>query len=132
MERFRTLFKQAFKYGIVGAANTLLTFAIYLALTELFGCDKKLSNLTGYVAGVANSFIWNKQWTFKQAGAWWGSGIRFLAGFIICYVLQRLLFDCLNAHLPVPHTYNFIIAMIFYNILFFLSSKYIIFKARKA
>ena len=132
MEGFKILFKQAFKYGIVGAANTLLTFAVYLALTELFGCGKNLSNLIGYVAGVANSFIWNKQWTFKQAGAWLGSGIRFLTGFIICYLLQRWLFGYLNAHMPVPHVYNFVIAMIFYNILFFLSSKYIIFKERKA
>ena len=132
MKNSGILFKQVFKYGIVGASNTLLTFAAYFTLAELFGCNKNLSNLIGYVAGLANSFIWNKQWTFKQTGAWIGSSIRFLAGFIACYILQRLLFDYLNVHLPVPHTYNFIIAMIFYNILFFLSSKYIIFKERKA
>ena len=57
--------KQAIKYGVVGLSNTLITMIVIWVMMKLFGCREGLSNLTGYVAGILNSFIWNKQWTFK-------------------------------------------------------------------
>ena len=57
--------KQAIKYGVVGLSNTLITMIVIWVMMKLFGCREGLSNLTGYVAGILNSFIWNKQWTFQ-------------------------------------------------------------------
>ena len=58
--------KQAIKYGIVGVSNTVITAVVIWIMMKLFGCSDVVSNMVGYVAGVLNSFIWNKQWTFRS------------------------------------------------------------------
>ena len=108
--------KQAIKYGVVGLSNTLITMIVIWVMMKLFGCREGLSNLTGYVAGILNSFIWNKQWTFKVA-------------FIICYALQYGLVLILNSRLTIDHYYNHLIGMAFYTVINFLVNKFYTFKA---
>lgn len=121
--------KQAIKYGVVGASNTILTFIIYYILTEYLDYSKNISNTIGYIAGIINGFIWNKQWTFQKSGAWLRPAIIYILMFAACYSLQILLFNLLNARFPDSHIVNFIIAMLLYNVLFFLANKFIIFKS---
>ena len=106
--------KQAIKYGVVGLSNTLITMIVIWVMMKLFGCREGLSNLTGYVAGILNSFIWNKQWTFKGSSTGWTKGaVRFTIAFIICY----------------DHYYNHLIGMAFYTVINFLVNKFYTFKA---
>ena len=69
--------KQAIKYGIVGVSNTVITAVVIWIMMKLFGCSDVVSNMVGYVAGVLNSFIWNKQWTFRSSAGWIGSAVCF-------------------------------------------------------
>ncbi|MDR2498056.1 MAG: GtrA family protein [Tannerellaceae bacterium] len=125
----KTFLIQASKYAIVGMGNTLLTFAVYYLLTEIFHLSPSIANPAGYALGLANSFVWNRRWTFGHSGgAWIGSALKFFAVFAVCFAIQYTLCLYLDAHLPIKHYYNFIIAMIVYNLLFFLGNKYIIFK----
>ena len=102
--------KQAIKYGVVGLSNTLITMIVIWVMMKLFGCREGLSNLTGYVAGILNSFIWNKQWTFKGSSTGWTKGaVRFTIAFIICYALQYGLVLILNSRLTIDHYYNHLI-----------------------
>ena len=79
--------KQAIKYGVVGLSNTLITMIVIWVMMKLFGCREGLSNLTGYVAGILNSFIWNKQWTFKGSSTGWTKGaIRFY--YLLCFTVR--------------------------------------------
>lgn len=83
--------KQAIKYGVVGLSNTLITMIVIWVMMKLFGCREGLSNLTGYVAGILNSFIWNKQWTFKGSSTGWTKGaVRFTIAFIIVMLTVRI------------------------------------------
>ena len=122
--------KQAIKYGVVGVSNTLITMAVIYIMMKLLGCREGLSNITGYVAGLLNSFIWNKQWTFKDSTAGWKkSAFRFGLAFAVCYLLQWGLVTFLNARLPVDHYYNHLIGMAFYTVLNFIMNKFYTFKA---
>ena len=113
--------KQAIKYGVVGLSNTLITMIVIWVMMKLFGCREGLSNLTGYVAGILNSFIWNKQWTFKGSSTGWTKGaVRFTIAFIICYALQYGLVLILNSRLTIDHYYNHLIGMAFYTVINFL------------
>ena len=47
-----------------------------------------MCNILGYIAGVTNSFLCNKSWVFKSKGGYTREAIRFLVGFLICYLLQ--------------------------------------------
>ena len=73
--------RQAIKYGIVGVSNTLITALVIWVMMKGLHCSDVLSNVVGYIAGVVNSFIWNKQWTFQSQAGWVSSfriGIRYL------------------------------------------------------
>lgn len=59
--------KQLIKFGLVGVLNTFITFIVYNIL-NYFGINYFISNGIGYVAGVANSYVWNKNWVFNSKG----------------------------------------------------------------
>jgi putative flippase GtrA len=125
------LIKQAIKYGIVGVGNTLLSLCVIWVMMKILGYPDIVSNIAGYAAGILNSFIWNKQWTFRCSDTWLGSAIRFGFVFGICYLLQLGLLVYLNSHLSIDPYYNQVIAMIFYTVINFLMNKYFTFKEQK-
>lgn len=122
--------KQAIKYGIVGVGNTVITAAVIWVMMKGLGCSDVVSNIVGYAAGVLNSFVWNKQWTFRASDAGWtASAIRFGVVFGVCYLLQLGLLIWLNRHLAVDPYYNQLIAMAFYTVINFAMNKFYTFKA---
>ncbi|MDL2221591.1 GtrA family protein [Parabacteroides sp. OttesenSCG-928-N08] len=121
--------KQAIKYGIVGVSNTLITAIVIWVLMKLFGVPDVTSNAIGYAAGVLNSFIWNRQWTFKSQSGWVQSAIRFGIVFAICYLLQLVVLLWLNKTLTIDPYYNQLIAMAFYTVINFIMNKFYTFKS---
>jgi putative flippase GtrA len=122
---------QLFKYGIVGLSNTLLTALVIWVMMKPLAQSSNLSNVVGYVAGIINSFIWNKQWTFKSSDAWKGSAIRFALVFGICYLLQFGLLNYLDRHLLIEPYYNQLLAMVFFTAINFPMNKFFTFKDQK-
>lgn len=78
---------QFLKFIGVGILNTLLSLGVIYLLMKL-GVNYKLSNLAGYIAGVINSFIWNKTWVFGSKNGIWKEMFWFGISFGICYGLQ--------------------------------------------
>lgn len=78
------------KFVVVGVMNTAVTYVVYVVLRAL-GAGIDMANLCGYVAGVVNSFVWNRRWVFR-AGS--GCAVRqaafFVLGFALCYGVQWL------------------------------------------
>ena len=121
---------QAVKYGIVGASNTLITAIVIWVMMKGLDFSDVTANITGYIAGVLNSFIWNKQWTFQSSAGWLGSALRFGAVFGVCYLMQLgLLLYVLNPYLDIDPYYNQLIAMLFYTVINFVMNKFYTFKA---
>lgn len=120
--------KQAIKYGVVGVSNTLITAIVIWIMMKVLGFSDVVSNITGYVAGVLNSFIWNKQWTFQSSAGWVGSAVRFGIVFGICYLLQLGVLMYLNEHLSIDPYYNQLLAMAFYTVINFIMNKFYTFK----
>ena len=75
-----------FFYGFFGqTGKTLEDIILGLGATSL---DATLANILGYGAGVINSFVWNKLWTFQaksQTAAQFG---RFLVLNLSCLILS--------------------------------------------
>lgn len=57
---------QFIRFGIVGIINTLITLIVIYFLQEILHVKYTISNFIGYIAGVVNSFFWNKLWVFKK------------------------------------------------------------------
>ncbi len=81
---------QFVKYACVGVLNTLVTLCVIFICKALLGVNPLVSNAIGYVAGVVNSFLWNKNWVFKTSGRYAREAVTFLVGFLLCYGLQFL------------------------------------------
>jgi putative flippase GtrA len=65
LQRFDApMVRQFAKYGIVGASNTIFTFAIYTVLVEI-GVQYLIALLLGYLVGSLNSYLFNRRWTFR-------------------------------------------------------------------
>jgi putative flippase GtrA len=141
------LFEQAFKFGIVGVGNTLLTLIIIWVMTVLLKCGDIPANITGYAIGIISSYFFNKQWTFKSAVSWKQSAIRFFVVCAICYLVQFTVFLSITRYCPNdPPLYEFfkplldvfkldvsyyihMFAMVFYTLLNFIANKFYTFKA---
>lgn len=68
--------------------NTIVTIVVIFICKAILNVNPWLSNAIGYVAGVINSFIWNKKWVFKSHNGYFFEAMKFLAGFLPCYLIQ--------------------------------------------
>ena len=150
----RKFIVQLFKYGIVGVLNTLVCAIVIWLMMNLFAevegnneislVGKIVSNITGYVAGFINSFVWNRRWTFHSQGKWEIDFLKFVGAFVICYIPQFLLFMTLDRYANIPalqlhagmHEYTIssaymcqLIGMVFFTLLNFLVNKHYTFKS---
>ena len=87
---------QFLKYGVVGVMNTAITLIVIFLCKSVFGVNEYVSNAIGYVAGLVNSFLWNRRWVFNSHGALSHQALHFLLGFCICYALQFLVVWLIN------------------------------------
>ena len=63
------LFRQFFRFIIIGFSNVGVDFLIYFSLTRGFDWWREnylLANMTSFVFAATWSFCWNKWWTFKN------------------------------------------------------------------
>lgn len=132
---------QLIKYGIIGVSNTLLTLITFYLLNTVAGCSVNFANASGYVIGVANSFIWNKNWVFKTKRNVKKEALLFVVGFLICFGLQFAMFNYMLNHtsikdielswLPMKNPGENIamcIGMVFYTLANYCYNRFVTFK----
>lgn len=132
---------QIIKYGFVGAFNTLLTLATIYICKSFIGISPMISNVIGYIVGLINSFIWNKNWVFRSDNGYAREAIKFVIGFGLCFALQFLIVYILSYLTPLGsmlwhigpiavsgYGVATIIGMVFYTIANFIYNRLITFK----
>ncbi len=78
---------QLIRYGIVGVASNAVGYLIYLAITAA-GMEHKLAMTLLYAVGVAQTFIFNKRWSFRHAGAHGTAFVRYCAAYAVGYFIN--------------------------------------------
>ncbi len=81
---------QFVRFCVVGVMNTCVTLIVIFVCKSWLGVNPYLSNALGYICGLINSFLWNKQWVFRSDKGYRNEALRFAAGFALCYLLQFL------------------------------------------
>lgn len=147
--------KQLLRFCIVGCANFGISYSLFFltyhywpfsslltllpdtvaeeiatALRQLgiTSIDAACANVVGYAAGMANSFIWNKLWTFKANAETHPQARRFLVVNFGCLLLSTtLIFILADVH-NFPYSTVWIVTMVFVTALNFVASKYWVFK----
>jgi putative flippase GtrA len=54
------------RFAIVGCINTGVDFITFSVFNSILGFDKLICQVLGYSAGIINSFVFNKLWTFED------------------------------------------------------------------
>jgi putative flippase GtrA len=63
-ERVKSLGKQFFKFGLVGATNTLIAIVVYNLLLYA-GVHYIIAYLLAFIVSVVNAYVWNNRFVFK-------------------------------------------------------------------
>lgn len=61
---FRKEKQAVWRFGLVGVSNTAVDFAVFFLLTAA-GAKAAVAQAVAYGAGMANSYVWNRRWTFQ-------------------------------------------------------------------
>jgi putative flippase GtrA len=64
----RTHLPQFARYGVVGAVNTALTYAVYVLCLDT-GVWYVAASALGFIVGAVNGYVFNRRWTFRAGGA---------------------------------------------------------------
>jgi len=56
-----------FRFAIVGLANTIIDFGLFMLLYTKLGVDPILANIFAFLLAVTNSYFLNSRWTFDSS-----------------------------------------------------------------
>ncbi|MDR2083771.1 MAG: GtrA family protein [Bacteroidales bacterium] len=120
------------KYFIVGIINTLVSLIVIAICMYLFNLKYDTSNIIGYVIGLINSFIWNKNWVFKkrESNELLKEIVLFLLVFLLCFGIQFLSLKVMVEKLNLQEYISQVIAMIIYTIPSYFLNRFITFKQK--
>jgi len=118
---------QFIRYFLVGCLNTGITLTI-IGLLMVLNANYLLANIIGYTLGTINSFIWNKQFTFKSKKNWSKEFFKFITLIFVTYITQLTIVYISVEKLFISEFISQIIGMVFYTALFYLLCKWIIFR----
>lgn len=90
------------RYGIVGMASNLALYVVYLLLTTL-GVAPALAMTVTYVMGVAQTFMFNRRWTFASPESGSSAFVRYLLVYALGYALNLILLWWLVGQWNWPH-----------------------------
>ncbi|MBC8585065.1 GtrA family protein [Youxingia wuxianensis] len=76
--------KRIMKFGITGVANTLIDIGVYSLLALVLEANVFFSQCCGFLAGMLNSYLVNRSWTFK-------SNHRFFSLQLVKFVITNLI-----------------------------------------
>jgi putative flippase GtrA len=79
--------QQLIRYALVGIASNAVAYLLYLLLTY-FGMGHKTTMSLLYVVGVAQTFYFNRCWTFSYEGKVSSALVRYVTVYGLGYVLN--------------------------------------------
>ena len=127
----RPIFKQLYRYALVGLLTNLIGYTLYLFFT-FSGISPKVTITIIYFFAATAGFIANKQYTFNHDGKFLSSGFRYLMtqifGYFLNFVILLLFVDCLNySHQLVQGVAVFVVAFFM-----FILSRFFVFAPKRS
>ena len=124
----RTRLLQFVRFGLVGAGNSLISFASYAVALGL-GVRYLPAGAGAFALGAANGFVLNRSWTFAHRGPKLRAGGRYLVVQLIGLGATVVLLRLLVQALAVPRLEAQILAMVPVTLLSFALSRLWVFGA---
>jgi putative flippase GtrA len=123
----RTLL-EAIRFVVVGVMNTAITLGLIYGITAA-GLSYLIANAVGYLAGFVNSFVMNRQWTFRSSGHPGKQAVLFSLVFALSYGIQFVALLVQTEWLGVPVWLAQAVSMVLYTAVNFLLNKIVTFRS---
>lgn len=125
----RTTLGQLFRYGIVGVLSNAVGYLLYLGITAA-GMEHKLAMTLLYAVGVAQTFVFNRRWTFRSDGPAGSALMRYVAVYALGYAINYAVLFALVDQLGLPHQVVMAGLFVLMAVYFFLAQKFWVFRKR--
>ena len=117
---------QFLRYGVVGLGSNLLLYLAYLGLTHL-GMGHKSAMTVLYAVGVAQTFLFNRTWSFRHQGRLHGAFARYVASYALGYLLNLTVLWLAVDRFGLPHQIVQGVMILTLAVMLFLLQKYWVF-----
>ena len=119
---------QIIRYGVVGVANNLLGYLIYLLVTWLW-LDPKVAVSLLYPIGAMTSYFAHTKYSFSHNGRHKDSIPRYIVAYVVGFLVNIFLLYVLVDKLFFPHQLIQALATIVVGGILFLLFKYFVFSS---
>lgn len=120
---------QFLRYALIGLASNLLLYLAYLGLT-VWALGPKTAMSLLYALGVAQTFLFNRKWSFRHEGGLHSAFARYVAAYAFGYLLNLAVLWLAVDQLGLPHEIVQGVMILSLAILLFLLQKYWVFPAQ--
>lgn len=117
---------QLSRYAVVGLASNAVGYLLYLLLTYA-GMGHKSAMSLLYAVGVAQTFYFNRSWSFNHQGMAHTAFIRYVIAYALGYLLNLALLWLAVDRLHMPHQGVQAAAIVLVALSLFLMHKYWVF-----
>jgi len=121
--------REFIRYAIVGVVSNALLFVLYLSLT-VAGVGHKLAATLVYAVGVAQTFVFNRSWSFRYEGAAHHAFARYIAAYAVGYIVNMIALATLVDRAGYPHQWVQGIMIVVLAVMLFLLQKFWVFRQK--
>jgi putative flippase GtrA len=118
------------KYGLAGAANTIVGLGVILALTAA-GVTPTLANALGFAVGLLLAFTLSRRFVFRSDGHVRDEVVRFLFFFAISYGVNLVVLNVAIEVMAVHKLIAQVVANASYTVTMFVFSRVFVFRPRR-
>lgn len=127
----KTTIGQLIRYGVVGVISNAIGYLLYLAITDA-GMEPKLAMTLLYILGVAQTFLFNKRWSFRYGGVHGPVFVRYCVTYGLGYLINLLALFVLVDHLHYPHQIVQGVLVLSLAVMLFLLQKFWVFPSNNS
>jgi putative flippase GtrA len=130
MSRLKREMRLAGKYGLAGAANTVVGLGVILALTAA-GVAPMLANALGFAVGLLLAFTLSRRFVFRSDGHVRDEVARFLFFFAISYAVNLVVLNVAIEVMGIHKLIAQVVANASYTVSMFVFSRFFVFRTRR-
>ena len=116
-----------FKFIVIGLLNTCIGLSVIYACKYLAQIGDIPANAIGYAVALANSFVWNRRWTFAHAGKTWPAVWRFIGVFFVAYMANLVTLTIGINRFDFNSYFMHAVGAVPYTVIFYLGSRFFVF-----
>jgi putative flippase GtrA len=123
--------RQIVRFAVIGLISNGVLYVLYLALARA-GLSPAMAMSIAYSLGVAQTFAFNRRWTFSYAGLRLAPLVRYLIAYALGYVINLAILVVFAGRLGLAHQPVQAVAILVVAAVVFALQKHWVFRTERA